>query len=284
MGKPRGDPLSDGLGILGARGCVERQGIQDEDLPPLVALVQRRQKLRDRFPLLQIQEVAPQRLRDLRQARDGVRDDHRVLIRQKVLQDLYESLVLDELWIDVEHLGDADGRRLSHIGIFVLAAPSEWLKQILGDLVQPDATHRSHCESADQRVRVHGILAEGVDGQDRQLRLRLGVIHDVQVHQLLQLDVVRLDAIHDICEQSGHVLADGHVRDDLLDRILLLGLVARMELLLQLLDLTSLGGLEVLAVILLPSRWPSHVHHGHRSRTEGAPTPQATSARGGGRL
>lgn len=41
------DPLGDALSIVGAAGLIGRQGVQDEDLAPLVALVQGRQQLGD---------------------------------------------------------------------------------------------------------------------------------------------------------------------------------------------------------------------------------------------
>ena len=51
---------------------------------------------------------------------------------------------------------------------------------------------------------------EGVDGENGVLLVALGVVHDVQVNELLELQVRRRDALEHIGEEAGHVLADGH--------------------------------------------------------------------------
>jgi hypothetical protein len=56
-------------------------------------------------------------------------------------------------------------------------------------------------------------LDEGVDGHDGEVRLCFGVVDAVQVHELLQLQVVRLHAVHHVREESRHVLAHRHGRD-----------------------------------------------------------------------
>mmetsp|Transcript_61830 Transcript_61830/g.177325 ORF Transcript_61830/g.177325 Transcript_61830/m.177325 type:complete len:728 (+) Transcript_61830:225-2408(+) len=55
--QPRGDALGDGLRIARARGHVHGEGVQDEDLAPLVALVEGRQELGDRGFVFQVQQV-----------------------------------------------------------------------------------------------------------------------------------------------------------------------------------------------------------------------------------
>lgn len=64
------------------------------------------------------------------------------------------------------------------------------LAQVLRDLLDADAPHRPHGQRPDERVRVVGVLDERVDGQEGQLGLGLSVVDEVQVHQLLQLDVL----------------------------------------------------------------------------------------------
>ena len=44
-------------------------------------------------------------------------------------------------------------------------------------------------------------LNEGVDGENRQVRVALGIIHDVEVHELLELEVLRVHALHNIGEE-----------------------------------------------------------------------------------
>mmetsp|Transcript_10469 Transcript_10469/g.36831 ORF Transcript_10469/g.36831 Transcript_10469/m.36831 type:complete len:710 (+) Transcript_10469:291-2420(+) len=55
--QPRGDALGDGLRIARARGHVDGEGVQDENLAPLVALVEGRQELGDRGFVFQVQQV-----------------------------------------------------------------------------------------------------------------------------------------------------------------------------------------------------------------------------------
>lgn len=66
-------------------------------------------------------------------------------------------------------------------------------------------------EEADSRAH----LNERVDGHDGHIGLRLGVVHQVQIDQLLQLEVVRLHAVDDVREERGNVLANRHAGDDL---------------------------------------------------------------------
>ena len=44
-------------------------------------------------------------------------------------------------------------------------------------------------------------LDEGVDGHDGHVRLTLGVVHEVEIDELLQLQVVGLHAVDDVREQ-----------------------------------------------------------------------------------
>ena len=53
-------------------------------------------------------------------------------------------------------------------------------------------------------------LDKGVHSHDGQVRLRLCVVDEVQVHQLLQLQVLCLHAIHNVREEHGHILAHSH--------------------------------------------------------------------------
>lgn len=46
-------------------------------------------------------------------------------------------------------------------------------------------------------------LHKGVDGHDGHVWLTLGVVHQVKIDQLFQLQVVRLHAVHDVREQSA---------------------------------------------------------------------------------
>lgn len=125
-------------------------------------------------------------------------------------------------------------------------------------------------EEADSRAH----LNERVDGHDGHIGLRLGVVHQVQIDQLLQLEVVRLHAVDDVREERGNVLANRHAGDDLeignekkyyafgrekeesfrrqptylLDRFLFLLLLVIVELGFELEDFTLFGGGKVFGV------------------------------------
>lgn len=126
-------------------------------------------------------------------------------------------------------------------------------------------------------TRAH--LNERVDGHDGHIGLRLGVVHQVQIDQLLQLEIVRLHAVDDVREERGNVLANRHAGDDLeigkkktsstllrirekkemchpvasqptylLDRFLFLLLLVIVELGFELEDFTLFGGGKVFGV------------------------------------
>ena len=46
-------------------------------------------------------------------------------------------------------------------------------------------------------------LGEGVDSQDGEVGLRLGVVHEIEIHQLLQLQIVSLHAVDHIRKQRA---------------------------------------------------------------------------------
>ena len=63
-------------------------------------------------------------------------------------------------------------------------------------------------------ARLWPHLYEGVDRKNREVGLALGVVDQIQVDQLLQLDVLGLDTVHNVGEEHGHVLAHSHRSND----------------------------------------------------------------------
>lgn len=60
-------------------------------------------------------------------------------------------------------------------------------------------------------VSMESYLHKAVDCHDGHVRLALGVVHEVQVDQLLQLQVISLHAVHYIREQgAGGGEKEGH--------------------------------------------------------------------------
>ena len=94
-------------------------------------------------------------------------------------------------------------------------------------------------------ARLWPHLYEGVDRKNREVGLALGVVDQVEVHELLQLDVPRLDAVEHVGEQHRDVLTHGHRGDDLLDRLLLLLHLGVGQLLLELADLACRAASQV---------------------------------------
>jgi hypothetical protein len=123
-----------------------------------------------------------------------------------------------------------------------LEALAQRLAEVLGDLVHADAAHRADGERADERVRILRVFHKRVDGEDGEVGLALGVVDEVEVDELLQLDRRSLDAVDHVGEEHRDVLADRHRRDDLFDRLLLLVGLRVGQLLLELVDLACARG------------------------------------------
>ena len=92
------------------------------------------------------------------------------------------TLLLDQIWVDFVDLGYADRRRFPHVRIGVLTAPPQRFEKIFDDLVEPDATHGANRQRTNEGVHVLCVLAEGIHGEQSQLRLCPRVVDDVQVH------------------------------------------------------------------------------------------------------
>ena len=84
-------------------------------------------------------------------------------IGEQISEQVQESLILHQLWVDIVELGDAHGGRLPHVGILVLQAFPQRLAQVLRDLVHADTAHGAHSKGSDQRVRVLTILEKKQD-------------------------------------------------------------------------------------------------------------------------
>uniref|UniRef100_A0A6B0UVI6 Uncharacterized protein n=1 Tax=Ixodes ricinus TaxID=34613 RepID=A0A6B0UVI6_IXORI len=145
-------------------------------------------------------------------------------------------------------LGDAHGSRLSHVGVLVLQALPQGFAQVLRDLVHADAAHRAHRQRPDQRVAVLAIFYKCVHSHYSHIRLTLCVVHEVQVHQFLQLQVVRLHAVHHVGEESADIFSNCHRSDDLFYCFSLLLLLVAVQFALEFEYLSFLGRREVFGV------------------------------------
>lgn len=81
-------------------------------------------------------------------------------------------------------------------------------------------------------------LDKCVDGQDRQFGLCFGIVHQVQIHQFLELNVVCLHILQDVRKQAADVFTYSHARNDLLDSVASCLAVFTIELLFEFVDFT----------------------------------------------
>lgn len=58
-------------------------------------------------------------------------------------------------------------------------------------------------------------LNECIDRHDCHIGLRFCIVHQIQVNQFFQLQIIRLHTVNDIGKQSRHILADCHARNHL---------------------------------------------------------------------
>mmetsp|Transcript_22293 Transcript_22293/g.64803 ORF Transcript_22293/g.64803 Transcript_22293/m.64803 type:complete len:256 (-) Transcript_22293:46-813(-) len=255
MLEPRGHTFNDALGFLPIRWCVLGQSVQDEDLSPLGALVERRKKLLQ-HRCGHHHHIPAARFLDLVQGCDGICHDGRVRVPHSVPEHLQKTTFFHHVRSNVVEFGHANGGRLAHVRVIVREASLEGLAEVLSDPFHSDAAHGADGKGSDERVRVIGVLHECVHSQQCRFRLSLGIIDQVKVHKLLQLNVVRLDAVHHVREEGRHVLTHGHVRDDLLHRVHLFLAVRGVDLHPELVDLALLGRREKAPIasagVLLP--------------------------------
>ena len=137
--------------------------------------------------------------------------------------------------------------------------------------------HCTHRQCANERIRIFAILDERVDGHDGKIGLTLGIVHQVEVDELLQLQIVRLHAVDNVGKESAvimlnvgrtseaHLLPDilayCHARDDLLHSLTLLLLLLAVQLGLQLEDLTLLRRRKVLRVAHFDTSLDCSLHY-----------------------
>jgi hypothetical protein len=153
---------------------------------------------------------------------------------------LQEAILQHQLRLEIVQLGDAQRRRLSHVRVLVVQALLQRAREVVDDLFDADAAHRADGECADERIVVVRVLDERVDGEDDEVGLRLGVVDEIEVDELLLLDVFGLHVFENVGEKAADIfagdfkrkfplskqdpfvrtLSDGHVSDDPLDGIL----------------------------------------------------------------
>lgn len=146
------------------------------------------------------------------------------------------------------HFNDTDDSSLPHIGVLVLEGLSQGFYEVLGDLADSDTAHSADSEGAEDRIPIfEGVLAEGVDSQNNEVWVGLGVVDNVQVDQLLEFQVFFLHVAHNLVrgrgyrgEERGYVLSEGHCTDDHLHCALLVLEFVAEQFLLEHVDISFL--------------------------------------------
>jgi hypothetical protein len=87
---------------------------------------------------------------------------------------------------------------------------------VRGEACLVDSGYASH--SLPDRMSAY--LDERVHGEDDELRLRLCIVHEVEVDEFLLLQVFSLHVLENIGEETGDILSDGHVGNDAFDCVL----------------------------------------------------------------
>ena len=121
------------------------------------------------------------------------------------MQLLEEPIVHDELRFEIVQLGDAERRGLSHIRIFIVQTFSQGLTEVVDDLLRAQTAHGPDRQRAHERIGIVGILHERVDGEDDEFRLRLGVIHEIEIDELFLLEVVRLHVLEHVRKETTDI-------------------------------------------------------------------------------
>jgi len=171
-------------GVFLALGAVAREGIEEDDLAPLAAAVDRAEN-RAHCARVEPEDRGRPALVDLEDRRRRVRHGHRILAAQEREQVRKERRVLNRLRDDVVELDHPENRGFGHVRVRVAERPLERDDHVLRNALELDPAHRTHGERPDERVCVAVILGERVHGHYRLLGLLDGVADQVQVCQLL---------------------------------------------------------------------------------------------------
>jgi len=142
------------------------------------------------------------------------------------LQSLNELVILDETGGGLVKFCDRQSSSLFDIRIVVSETVFERFAQVLRDAFNANAAHGSDGKGAHEWVgSLFGVFLKGVDGHDGEVGFAFGVVDDVKVDKLFQLNACRLHAFDHVGEERRNVFADGHHCNDLFDGLLSLVLL-----------------------------------------------------------
>lgn len=131
--------------------------------------------------------------------------DHRVRVRNHIVQLLQESVLNDQFRLEVVQLGYAQRCGLANVGVLVSQTLLQWIAEIVYNLLRPQTSHCPDCQSTDERIRIVAVFDEGVHRKDDKLGLGFGIVHEIQINQLLLLEVVCLHILENIGKETADI-------------------------------------------------------------------------------
>mmetsp|Transcript_4317 Transcript_4317/g.6397 ORF Transcript_4317/g.6397 Transcript_4317/m.6397 type:complete len:232 (-) Transcript_4317:271-966(-) len=213
MLQPRRDAFNNPLRLPCIGGLIFSQTVQDEHLTPLGTFVERREQFLQHAGA-DLHHVSARRFGNFRQGRNAIGNDGRVRVGNQIVKRFQKAFFFDEQGRNVVQFGHADGGGFPHVGVFVSQGPGQRFAQVFGNSIDPNAPHGPYGECSNEWVGIVGVLDKCVDCQQCQFRLTFRIINQIQIYELLQLDISRLNTVEYVCEEHRNVLAYGHGGDD----------------------------------------------------------------------
>mmetsp|Transcript_139299 Transcript_139299/g.445375 ORF Transcript_139299/g.445375 Transcript_139299/m.445375 type:complete len:247 (-) Transcript_139299:98-838(-) len=149
---------------------------------------------------------------DVVECHDGASNDRHLAVVHQLQQ---QAPQLQELVrVDCVDLGHALRGGLPDIGLRVTGCCAHRDHDQLNDLQDLDGSHSPQCRGAHQLTAVREVLLKAVDGEQGKVAIVLRILHQVDVDELLQLQGLKGDVLHDIRKEHRAVAADGYCRKD----------------------------------------------------------------------
>lgn len=151
-----------------------------------------------------------------------INGDQWVLILGQLIKLVQKVRLLEVALAQVEVLHAPYDRRLLDVRVNVIKTLLQRVLHILVHAVELERAQRSQGQPSYLVIRGLQIHLEGVDCQNGQLGVLLGVVNQIQVNHLLGDNVVGLRGLNHFRVESRHIYSKCHVSNDFLDYVLLL--------------------------------------------------------------
>lgn len=151
-----------------------------------------------------------------------INGDQWVLILGQLIKLVQKVRLLEVALAQVEVLHAPYDRRLLDVRVNVIETLLQRVLHILVHAVELERAQRSQGQPSYLVIRGLQIHLKGVDCQNGQLGVLLGVVNQIQVNHLLGDNVVGLRGLNHFRVESRHIYSKCHVSNDFLDYVLLL--------------------------------------------------------------